>query len=126
MKPNTKLATLSLARAAADKRPKRREPLMRSEALAEAPWDEAYREHCSQREWCAAYADRLIERGLALPTSEGRSGPSGPSGRGKHPPIMITGVDPERVARWTHAAQAAGVSRSEWAREILDRAAGAR
>lgn len=119
----SKKATLALAIAAADKRASRKEPLTRREALAEAPWAEEYREHCTRREWSAAYADRLIERGLALPTSEGRSGPSGPSGKALHPPILITGVNPERRAAWDRAAQAAGLSRSEWAREHLDRAA---
>lgn len=73
-----------------------------------------------QRPWCAAYADRLIERGLALPSSTGRSGPSG---RTLLPSVLVTSVSPEQRATWDAAAKRAGLDRSTWIRRELDAAA---
>lgn len=113
---------LNLARQAADKRRPRRTPLSRRQALAEAPWIERFRESgCGEREWRAAYADRLIERGIAEPSSSGRrSGPSGSSGRHQTPRIRISASE-ERIARWQRAARAAGVSLAVWLGELADR-----
>jgi hypothetical protein len=116
---------LNLARQAADKRRSRAEPLTRRAALAEAPWVPALASSgCGEREWRAAYADRLIERGLAEPSSHGqRSGTSGPSGRALHPEMRVR-VPAADQERYRARAEREGQTLSEWVRGVLDRAAG--
>lgn len=105
-----------LGRQAADRRRKRKEPLSRSEALAEAPWEAETMPAAWERPFREAYADRLEERGLALPA--GRSGPSGPSGatRLKRREVLQT---EEEFAQQDARAKAAGLSWSTWARRKL-------
>lgn len=114
---------INLARQAADRRRPRADPLTRREALNEAPWFAALTESgCGEREWRVAYADRLIERGLAEPSSHGRrSGPSGPSGRGTGKKLGVL-FDDMRLERYRAAAATAGMTLADWARQALDAA----
>lgn len=114
-------AALNLARQAADRRRTRSEPLTRRAALAEAPWIEALRASgCSEREWRTAYADRLIERGLALPSSTGLSGPSGASGKslGVQLPVKVRA---QKLEAYRSAASTSGLTLADWVRQQLDR-----
>jgi hypothetical protein len=124
---------LQLAREAADRASPRKRPLTRARALKQAgdAWRALqggplgrYAESgiAMQRPWCAAYADRLIERGLALPSSTGRSGPSGSSG-GHASPRMTLSASTEQLRAWDAAAKRAGLDRSTWIRRELDAAA---
>jgi hypothetical protein len=113
-------AALTLAASAADKRRTRKEPLSRREALREAPWVPTMAESgVDQRAFRAAYADRLVERGIALPSTAELPRPSGPSGRRVTKQITIT-VDPERLAKYDAAAARSRRNRSDWIRITLD------
>jgi hypothetical protein len=110
-------AALNMAVAAADRRRARRAPLSRREALREAPWvPEMALSGVHEHAFRAAYADRLIERGLALPSSTGRSGPSGQHAQ----PRMVLSVSEEQRARWREAAEREGVTLSEWIRRAAE------
>lgn len=106
-----------LARGYADKArvPKATGKLTWTEALAKAPWSgklPAEQEEPFRR----AYAERLVERGLALPV--GRSRTSGPSGETDLERCIVYLSTEERDS--TRAlAKAAGVSWSAWARRKL-------
>ena len=108
----------ALARAAADRRRKPKAALTRSAARAEAPWDKATMPAGHERAFRAVYADRLIERGYALPSSFGRSGPKRPR---VHPRREIMAPATEFAAH-DRAAQAAGLSWPKWMRGLAKRA----
>jgi hypothetical protein len=125
-RPDARLssAAVALAVAAANKRRPRRVPLSRREALAEAPWlAEMAASGVSQRAFRAAYADRLVELGLALPSTAHLPRPSGPSGTSSLPRVTIRGCSAEQIARWDSAARRAGLDRSAWLRRVADAAA---
>jgi hypothetical protein len=88
---------------------------MRSEALAACPWD-ASMPAAWERETRAVYADRLVERGLALPAKAG--GGSGASGATKLVQCRLYLSEQEQAAQQA-AARAAGLSWSSWARRKL-------
>lgn len=116
-------AALTMARAAADRRRGRKAPLTRREALAEAPWvPEMAASGVDQRAFRAAYADRLVERGIALPSTAELPRPSGPSGRALHPEMRVR-VPAADQARYRAIAERRGMTLSEWVRAALERAA---
>jgi hypothetical protein len=105
----------ALARALADKVRPSKTPLTRSEALAACPWD-ASMPAAWERETRAAYADRLEERGLALPAkAAGRSGSSGKNQLERR----TFRQTPAEFASQDARAAAAGLSWSTWARRKL-------
>ena len=102
-----------LARAAAERRRKRKEPLSRSEALAEAPWDPETMPPAWERPFREAYADQLETRGLALPAA--RPGARSPGGATK----LVSGEvlqTREEIEEQRALAKAAGISWSAWMR----------
>jgi hypothetical protein len=105
----------ALARAAADKMRARKTPMSRSAALAATPWD-ASMPPAWERETRAAFADRLVERGLALPAREG--GASGASGTTDLVQCKLYLSKAEQAAQKA-TAKAAGLSWSTWARRKL-------
>jgi hypothetical protein len=106
----------ALARAAADRRRKPRKPLTRSEALADAPWDDSMPAGW-KRAFQQAYADRLEERGLAVPAAT-----SGPSGETTLPRIKVS-LAVDELADVGRAAERAGLPVATWARRELVRSA---
>jgi hypothetical protein len=108
----------ALARAAADRRRSRREPLSWSEAIAEAPWDVSM-PAAWEAAFRRAYAQRLVERGLARAAAP--SGSRSESGEHKHPmiPVRAPKVDQDR---WRAKAAARGISYSDYVRRACEMA----
>lgn len=112
-----------LARAYADKAraPKNAGKLTWTEALAKAPWSSRFPAE-QEEAFRRAYAERLVERKLALPV--GRSRTSGPSGENRLTQVALR-ADPSDIARWDEAARSAGLDRNSFLRraagELADR-----
>jgi hypothetical protein len=89
--------------------------MTRGEALAATPWDAAM-PAAWERETRAAFADRLVERGIALPAA--KSGVSGASGTTDLVQCKLY-LSREEQAAQKATAKAAGLSWSTWARRKL-------
>lgn len=107
----------TMARAAADKVRMAKTRLTRSEALASAPWSTEFPSGW-ERAFRAAYADRLEERGIALPAkkSSGKTGTPGGETNLMRRAIQQT---EEEFAAQDATAKTQGLSWSTWARRKL-------
>jgi hypothetical protein len=108
----------SKAVAAARKRKKPGEPLMRSEALTEAPWEDHF-PPAWERPFREAYADELANRGeeFAAPKTKRKS-----TGKGGNPsslPRFQVGMTREEFEEQKAKAEKLGLKWSVWARRKL-------
>jgi hypothetical protein len=87
-----------------------------TEALGRAPWGKGRPEE-HEEAFRRAYAERLVELGLALPV--GRSRTSGPSGKNPLTEVKLRGEKRE-TDRWTEAAAALGVDRNTFLRRAAN------
>ncbi len=104
-----------LARMAADNVRMPAKPLTRSQALAAAPWQPQF-PPAWERAFRAAYANRLEELGVSLPSA--KSGKSGKGGKSdlQRMTLYLSAAEIEAQKR---LARAAGESWSTWARRKL-------
>ena len=108
-----------LAVAAANRARMPKEPLTRSAALAAAPWP-ANAPPAWERAFRAAYADRLEERGAALPVRQSARDRTGaPPGAPTKLDRRLLSQTTEEFAEQSATAEAAGLSWSTWARRKL-------
>ena len=115
-----KRSLVALARMHADQRRKRAEPIRWRAALAEAPWAPEL-PAAQERAFRVAYAERLVEKGQALPARAAAPGTAGGNHSAKRRPLSASD---EQWAAWDARAKQARKSFAEWARAWLDAAPG--
>lgn len=109
----------ALARAEADRARQTKEPVTWSGAIAKAPWSRQLPPEY-EMPFRRAYAERLVERGLALPV--GRSRTSGASGKNTLTEVKLRGELAE-TERWRAAAQRSGTDRNTFLRRAANQLA---